>query len=455
MTIYKNKAPSTTSLSDDNEDDNTTKPFSLTSLVKDLPSTRTSWFRPSSQSPHITSSYSPMSQLPPEVLIHILKHVHSTSDLHSALLVSRIWCQCAAELLWQKPSFPNSSVLTNLVKLLSSDNLTFAYAHFIRRLNFLNLGNDLNDTVLTTFRKCDRLERLTLINCDSLSSGTLAHIFPCFPNLVAIDLNGVISTTDDAVVGLAKSARRLQGINLSGCTSVTDIGITALAENCAFLRRVKLSGLLALTDAPVTALTVSCPLLLEIDLNNCQGITDLAVRSIWEHAHNMREIKLAHCSALTTAAFPTPLRLSGNTRSEGPNPFSGNNTATALSTSDLQPLHINRIFEQLRILDLTACNLIADEAIEGIISHAPKIRVLILSKCTALTDRSVETICKLGKYLHDLHLGHVSQISDRTVRTLSRSCVRLRYVDFASALLLFLLSLQLPDPFGVRLSWPH
>ncbi|KAL1739899.1 hypothetical protein HDZ31DRAFT_48577, partial [Schizophyllum fasciatum] len=79
---------------------------------------------------------------------------------------------------------------------------------------------------------------------------------------------------------------------------------------------------------------------------------------------------------------------------------------------------------------------ITDDAIEGIIAHAPKIRNLVLSKCSKLTDRAVENICKLGKHLHYLHLGHASKITDSSVRTLARSCTRLRYVDFANCVLL-------------------
>ncbi|TFK71786.1 RNI-like protein [Pluteus cervinus] len=426
MTIYKVHAPSTTSLSDD-EDDGLIKSF--TSQLQAAPA---QWSRSSSSRTALVASskHSPMAHLPPEVLIHILKHLHSPRDLHSALRVSRTWCECSAELLWQKPAFPVFSILDKMARLLASDGQTFAYAHFIRRLNFLNLGCDLEDHTFAAFHNCDRLERLTLINCDRLSGEVLAQTLPCFPNLVAVDLNGVSSTTDAAIVGLAQAARRLQGINLAGCSAVTDVGVMALAQNCAYLRRVKLSGLEALTDKPVSALALSCPLLLEIDLNNCQGVTDLALRDIWEHAYNMREIKLSHCTSLTNAAFPAPLR-TPNSRTDLPNPFT-NNGSTPNVGNDLPPLHINRIFEQLRILDLTACSLITDEAIEGIISHAPKIRVLVLSKCTALTDKSVEIICKLGRYLHDLHLGHVVNITDRSVRTLARSCIRLRYVDFAN-----------------------
>lgn len=88
------------------------------------------------------------------------------------------------------------------------------------------------------------------------------------------------------------------------------------------------------------------------------------------------------------------------------------------------------------MLDLTACSRITDDAIEGIISLAPKIRNLVLSKCYNLTDRTVDNICSLGKHLHYLHLGHAAAITDRSIKSLARCCTRLRYVDFANCVLL-------------------
>ncbi|KAF8076571.1 hypothetical protein FPV67DRAFT_1559009 [Lyophyllum atratum] len=370
-----------------------------------------------------------MSQLPAEILIHILRHLHSTRDLLSALRVSRKWCECSVELLWHKPVFPKYETLKKMSRRLIAPHKTFTYARFIRRLNLSTLSAAVKDDILSTFASCDRLERLTLINCDNITEHTLARVLPCFPNLVAVDLTGVVNTTNEAVIGLAYAAKRLQGINLAGCDNVSDEGIMAFAKNCPMLRRVKLSGLTTLTDAPISAIAKSCPLLLEIDLNHCYLITDISIREIWIHSTHMREMRVSHCSELTDAAFPAPPRPEGLTSPDASHPFP---SYSSECPSELPPLVLSRPLEHLRMLDLTACSLVTDDAIEGIISYAPKIRNLVLSKCSLLTDRSVENMCKLGRHLHYLHLGHAVKIRDGSVRTLARSCTRLRYVDFAN-----------------------
>ncbi|KAF8639941.1 hypothetical protein AX17_001191 [Amanita inopinata Kibby_2008] len=416
--LYKHRIPSSTSLSDDNDDDDAQKGVFFHEQGRRLfPISPAQWSSKRSSAVNTRhSSHSPMSDLPPEILIHILKHLHSPRDLLNCLRVSRTWCECAVELLWHKPAFPKYETLEKMASLLTMPDKSFNYAHFIRRLNFLSLGNHLRDDIFSIFARCDRLERLTLVNY-----------------LVAVDLSGVVLTTNEAIINLAVSAKRLQGINLAGCAEVSDTGISALALNCPLLRRVKLSNLENLTDAPIQALAKCCPLLLEIDLNHCHLITDVAVREVWSNSAYMRELRFSHCPLLTDSAFPAPLRPELVAQIDNPNPFP--NTKSKLD-HELPPLIPTRQFVHLRMLDLTACSLVTDDAIEGIISQAPKIRNLVLSKCSLLTDRSVENICRLGRHLHYLHLGHASKITDRSVRTLARSCTRLRYVDFANCTLL-------------------
>ncbi|KAF5333408.1 hypothetical protein D9611_002635 [Ephemerocybe angulata] len=426
--LYRHFAPSNTSLSDDYDDEepaqsnffNGDQPLFLDAVVQPH------WSSHSHSPPALrkVAVESPIASIPPEVLISVLKYLHQPRDLLNALRVSRTWCECAVELLWHKPAFTRQSTLDKMTKILRQRKQTFTYAKFIRRLNFLSLGPDLRDETFITFSRCDRLERLTLNGCKLLSTGILETALVQFPNLVAVDLTNVKETTNEVVTAFAVVAKRLQGINLQGCVKVGDPALLALAQNCPLLRRVKLSGLETATDEGVSAIVKGCPLLLEIDLNQCSLITDVSVRNIWLYSVHMRELRLSQCTNLTDLAFPAPPRLDLN--GEPTNPFPQQDNA------DLPPLYINRTCEQLRMLDLTACALITDDAVEGIISRAPKIRNLVLSKCALLTDRSVEAICQLGRNLHYLHLGHACRITDRSVKTLARACNRIRYVDFAN-----------------------
>jgi len=383
----------------------------------------------SSRAPQIQDS--PASRLPPEILIHVFKNLHSTKDLHSCLFVSRTWCECSVELIWHKPAISRLHTFIKIMSIISKQDQTFTYARFIRRLNFVAVGKELTSNLFSRLYMCTRLERLTLVGCSAINDEALETVLLACPNLVAIDLTGVIEATDKAITALARTCERLQGINLGGCRAITSEGVFALAKHCHLLRRVKLSYIEAINDEAVSALAQSCPYLLEIDLNGCRHVTDLGVRDLWIHSKYMREMRLAHCINLTDAAFPSAVK--EIVSPSGVNPFvQSSQPPPTAAPEDLPPLVLNRSFDHLRMLDLTSCAQITDDAIEGIVSNCPKIRNLVVAKCSLLTDAAVESICKLGKHLHYLHLGHITSITDRSVSQLARSCTRLKYIDLAS-----------------------
>lgn len=154
-----------------------------------------------------------------------------------------------------------------------------------------------------------------------------------------------------------------------------------------------------MTDATVVALATNCPLLLEIDFHRCHQVGDESIIQLLSNLKHLRELRVAYCDLITDNAF----------------------------------LHIphNKTLDSLRILDLTDCGQITDDAVERIVKMAPRLRNLILAKCRNITDRAVNSITRLGKNLHNLHLGHCNHITDRAVRTLVQSCTRIRYIDLA------------------------
>ena len=139
--------------------------------------------------------------------------------------------------------------------------------------------------------------------------------------------------------------------------------------------------------------------MLEIDLHDCREITDESITALISRGRQLRELRVGQCNKITNYAF---LEI---------------------------PNHLR--FESLRILDLTACSQLRDEAVEKIIETSPRLRNLVLAKCKEITDRSVLAITKLGKNLHYIHLGHCAQITDAAVIQLIKLCNRIRYIDLA------------------------
>ncbi|OZJ04142.1 hypothetical protein BZG36_02841 [Bifiguratus adelaidae] len=228
----------------------------------------------------------------------------------------------------------------------------------------------------------------------------------CGPEMIAMDLTECINLTDISLRTIAGVCTKLQGLNLTNCKQITDSSLIQLAKNCRLLRRIKLNGCDKITDQGVIALAENCPVLLEIDLSECSAITNRSIPMMFEKLPQLRELRLLQSanvpSNITDMAF------------------------TSLWSDGKRPQ-----FENLRILDLTSCLLLTDDAIECIVKMAPRIRNLILAKCVNISDRGVKAVCALGRHVHYLHFGHCAQITDDGVLALINSCTRLRYLDLA------------------------
>ena len=283
------------------------------------------------------------------------------------------------------------------------------------------------DRLPTSRGECRRARHLVLQQPDpSITDAAVANILPGCPHLHSIDLSGIPDTTDRTIVQLAWSAISLQGIDLTGCKQVTDVGILELTAKSLPLEWIHLNGVAGITDPSVCAIAKSCSRLVELELCDLPLLTAVPVRDLWLFSRKLRTLRLARCSLLPDKAFPSAVDATNESDTEKPLP------PTPITwLEDLPPLILRHTAENLRILDLGYCTKITDDAIAGIVAHAPKIQSLVLSGCVALTDKALESICKLGDNLDTLMMAHITNITDPAIVNLTRSCGNLRSADFA------------------------
>ncbi|KAL3415125.1 hypothetical protein V8F44DRAFT_632151 [Aspergillus fumigatus] len=341
----------------------------------------------------------PIGRLPPELLISIFAKLSSTADLLSCMLVCRGWAANCVAILWHRPSCNNWDNLKSVTASVGKPDGLFAYSELIKRLNLSALTEDVSDGTVVPFAQCKRIERLTLTNCSKLTDKGVSDLVEGNRHLQALDVSDLRYLTDHTLYTVARNCPRLQGLNITGCIRVTDDSLIVISQNCRQIKRLKLNGVVQVTDRSILSFAENCPAILEIDLHDCKLVTNPSVTSLMTTLRSLRELRLAHCVEISDAAFL--------------------NLPESLS------------FDSLRILDLTACENVKDDAVERIVSAAPRLRNLVLAKCRFITDRAVQAICKLGKNLHYVHLGHCSNITDPAVIQLVKSCNRIRYIDLA------------------------
>jgi F-box and leucine-rich repeat protein GRR1 len=347
-----------------------------------------------------THRLTPISKLPPEILISILAKLTTTADLKSSMLVSYYWAIYAAPILWHRPLCNKWTNLLNVVATLGkAERAYFQYHDMVKRLNLSAISDKINDGTVQPFMGCKGIERLTLTNCSKLTDFGVAGLVDSCRKLQALDVTDLDSLTDRTLQVVADNCSKLQGLNITNCSNVTDDSLVQIAEHCRQLKRLKLNGVFKITEASVTAVARNCRSILEIDLAGCQSISSESVTALLSSLAHLRELRLAHCIDITDSAF-----------------------------TNLSP-HLS--FDALRILDLTACEQVRDDAISRIIPAAPRLRNLVLAKCRHITDRAISAICKLTKNLHYIHLGHCINLTDNAVIQLVKACNRIRYIDLA------------------------
>lgn len=343
---------------------------------------------------------SPISKLPPEILIAILAKLTTTADLRSCLLVSYHWALYTVGILWHRPLCNKWPNLLNVVAALGKgDKSYFPYHEMVKRLNLSAISDKINDGTVQPFMNCKGIERLTLTNCSKLTDFGVAGLVHGSRKLQALDVTDLDALTDRTLHVVAENCAKLQGLNITNCSNITDESLVEIAEHCRQLKRLKLNGVVRATDLSITAVARNCRSILEIDLAGCHSISSESVTALLSNLPHLRELRLAHCIDINDLAFTNlPPRLS---------------------------------FDALRILDLTACEQVRDDAIARIIPAAPRLRNLVLAKCRHITDRAVAAICKLTKNLHYIHLGHCINLTDNAVIQLVKACNRIRYIDLA------------------------
>ncbi len=181
---------------------------------------------------------SPISKLPPELLLEIFRRLNTATDLRNCMLVSYHWAVHTVGILWHRPQCNKVTNLINVTSSLSSGAGFFPYQDLVKRLNLSALNDKVNDGTAQAFMHCKRIERLTLTSCAKLTDQGVSMLVDGNKHLQALDVTDLSSLTDHTLFNVADSCPRLQGLNVTNCSQITDESLIAVSESCRQLKRV-------------------------------------------------------------------------------------------------------------------------------------------------------------------------------------------------------------------------
>lgn len=159
-------------------------------------------------------------------------------------------------------------------------------------------GWDDVDVMVELFKR-NTLERLVLMNCDSLSDESLAAL-----------IEGVDEEMDVLTDRPIVPPRNLKHLDLTRCRTITDVGAKTLVGNVPFLEGLQVSKCGGLTNDSLMALLPTVPLLTHLDIEELDSLTNDTLKTLAESpcAPNLRHLCISYCENLGDAGMLPTLK---------------------------------------------------------------------------------------------------------------------------------------------------
>jgi F-box/leucine-rich repeat protein 2/20 len=142
--------------------------------------------------------------------------------------------------------------------------------------------------------KRNTLERLVLMNCDSLNDDSLAALIEGVDQEVDV-------LTDRPIV----PPRKLKHLDLTRCRSITDVGVKTLVGNVPDLEGLQLSKCGGTTDDALTSLLPTLPLLTHLDIEELDTLSNAVLKTLAESpcAPHLKHLCISYCENLGDAGM--------------------------------------------------------------------------------------------------------------------------------------------------------
>lgn len=161
------------------------------------------------------------------------------------------------------------------------------------------------DFAHTLFRT-NHLERLMLMNCDTLTDDSLAVL-----------IEGQNSEVDLITGRPVVPPRKLKHLDLTRCRRITDQGVRTLVNNIPDIEGLQLSKCHGIVDATLTDLLPTTPLLTHLDLEELEDLTNHCLQALANApcAKRLSHLSVSYCENMGDTGMMTVLKTCTNLRS--------------------------------------------------------------------------------------------------------------------------------------------
>lgn len=284
------------------------------------------------------------------------------------------------------------------------------------------------DVLLAVASSCPQLRELDLRHCYPLDSAALAHVTSRCSRLESVRFSNCDTVNDGHVASLLQNCPCLAVLQLKGCPRVSDEGLDGAPGSGVHLQELDLRGTAVsavCVEATVAAFSLSLRSLLVAGVGMGDGVAAAAaacrhLRLLCMVASSVSDAGVADVAY--GCAELRQLRL----------PYSKELTSFALQQFRLQPRPSNHVpMGDLRVLDITRCLAMTDDAVLSLLSLRPPLEVVNLSSCEDITDAAtIALVRQCGGSLVKLNVSKCPRLTDDALLAVAASCSLLEEVRF-------------------------
>lgn len=237
--------------------------------------------------------------------------------------------------------------------------------------------------------------RLILYSCTQVTDASIVEVANRCSSLIHLDVSQCEKITDTSLLKISQGLRQLRVLCMEECI-VTDVGVSSLGEiaegyGCQYLEIIKFGYCRFISDTALLKLCFGCPFVGNLDLSYCSNlITPRAIRTAiksWSRLHTLRlrgYLNLANENIIDSC--PPKLKIV--------------NLSWCANMEDQALINFVKSCPSIETLDISRCPKITDNSLESIVDSCPSIRVVNVSGCKEITPFTVQKLSSLGKTIY-------------------------------------------------------
>ena len=302
------------------------------------------------------------------------------------------------------------------------DKTLEAVGQFLEKsLHILYLGrNKISDSGILSLVKCENITILDINGCKDVSDESLVPLVKSLRRLSKVYLGNCFKVSNKSVIAIAETSREnLDTINLNNLTLVDSDCVISLSKNCPNLREFGATSPEIKSEALCKLFESSGSRMTGVKIDNCT-VGDSVLFSLSTHCPNLRQLscRLAQLTNSSIEALARNCtRLMGLKLSD----------AFKLTSGCLVTLafHCRNILE----VNLAGCEKVTDEAVVAISIHCKLLLSLNINrfrnKSFSITNESLFALAENSPQLSCLQIMKCYPVDEQGIKRVVSKCTQL------------------------------